>query len=276
MMQNWLKKYKSNIPYSNMDATQLVDVFRHIDSIESTFNIFRLHGLLNDFGLVADKVTILLNVCALMRAKGMALEPNLIGRAAIKAIMQPKLSSQAAIEFSRVDNDFLAHIVLADAARDSKNFSEAQYQYWSALELLPSHPGYRTQYAHCLKERGLMTDALIEYINAYIFGENKNNIEQHAVFAAREINLYEEAQAFFNRPLAASQEPLDWPATSQDVKVLSQLLLGAPSSIDEIAHLMCISQNKRALFHKLIGHKEFIKTHRKTLCILNETGLEPV
>lgn len=279
-MANWLKDRK--IPTSQnadpamvvKDKDHLIQVLRTITSTDQCLDLFHSLGLLDGKGLSADTANLLYKVCGKMRTQGLGLEPNLIGQTTAKAILDRHLAGTVSIRLASADSDFCDLITQADAARDAGELGLAQHRYWQALQLFPAHPGYRIQYAHCLKDQGLMKDALLEYIDAFYFGATKKDIEPHALFTANAIGRYDAMNTVLNRQQSGThtEDSLNWFITSTDVITLHIFLLGYGPSKDDIIGYIFLCDSRRSLLYALLDHKDFVNTHRDTLRLLVETG----
>lgn len=275
-MTNWLKEpKKTDTSGLGADVNRLAEIFRFVESTDHCLNLYHYEGLLGYEGWASEKIDLLENVCDQLRAQGLGLEPNLIGRTIANTVLNRQLAGSVSIRLAKTDTDFCELISQADTAKGRGDFNAAQYLYWRALELFPAHPGYRVQYGHCLKERGLMEDALHQYIDAYYFGASKKEVESHALFVANSFGRYAAVAAIFKRQTqhaARSQKMLDWSVTSKDVIALTNFMLGHHPSIGEITNHICECINIRDLFCALLGEKDFVRTHRDTLRLLSETG----
>jgi len=273
-MFNWHRERKlSNPSEPDTKIKKLSTIFRSIESTDDCLNLLYQEGILNN-KITIKEVELFEKVCKNLRAQGLDLEPNIIGRTIANSILDRHLARSASIRFAAFDSDFLRLIKEADTARDSAEFSKAQYHYWQALELFPAHAGYRVQYAHCLKEQGLIKEALVEYIDAYLYGEPLKNIEQHALFVADKINLQAQVSALLKRKSSkktCDESSLDCYVSRKDVNTIVNLLLGRPTPSDEIIKYMLECDNKRHLIYNLLVEDDFSRFHLETLILLNET-----
>ena len=256
---------------------RLLAFFEKVRSEADCVTVLTSQGLLGESGLDRLSLDLLLRLCLSMRVKGMAMEPNLIGRAATRNILDRSLAGAASLEFASSDTDFLDLIAAGDADRDRADYSVAQYAYWRALQMFPAHPGYLLQYGHCLKEVKLLPDALVAYIDAYRFGVEKQEFEIHALDTARLLGRFEQVMRLTTKiPQPPTDKPptvLDWELTSTDVITLTQLFhLNTPSPQD-IIDRMCKCRNRRELILALLDEPQFSRTHRNILRIVSETGL---
>lgn len=275
-MSVWLKKpKKTDASGLSADINRLAEIFRSVESTDHCLNLYHYEGLLEYKGWASEKIDLLENVCDQLRTQGLGLEPNLMGRTIANTVLDRHLAGSVSIRLAKADTDFCELISQADSAKGQGDFHAAQYSYWQALKLFPAHPGCRIQYGHCLKERGLMEDALHQYIDSYYFGAPKEDVESHALFVANSFGRYAAVTAIFKRQTqhaAHGQKMLDWSVTSKDVITLTNFMLGRHPSIDEITSHICECINIRDLLYALLGEKDFVRTHRDTLRLLSETG----
>ena len=251
------------------------EIFRKVESVEHCLTLFHSEGLLHPSGLGTTTISLLERVRNNLRAQGLGLEPNLLGRAISNAVMDRHLLGAVSIRLANSDTDFCGHIVQAETSRVKGDLSKAQFHYWSALELFPSHPGFLIQYGHCLKDQGLIADALPKYIDAYYFGASQKDVKQHALFVASSIGLFDDVSAIFKRQNVQPshcQDALDWLLTSKDIYTLTNLLHGHDPSMSDVCRYMCKCINRRELVLALVEGADFIRTHRDTLRLLDEIG----
>ena len=179
-MASWLKErnnaneLKKGILGENLN---LDEAFLSVESINQCVELFHHYKLIGNNDLDIEKIDFLMNLCGRLRKKGLGLEPNIIGRAVAWIVLDRDLAGSVSIRFAKTDTDFHRLTIEADTARDRGDFADAQYFYWQALQLFPFHSNIRVQYAHSLKEQGLMAQALPEYIDAYYFGASKEHVE---------------------------------------------------------------------------------------------------
>jgi hypothetical protein len=161
--------------------------FEGVSSISHCVAAFGDMGLIGHRGFIERGINDIINICIDLRKNGLEMEPNLIGRAACGLIGGSRESGSASIRFAENDTDFRSLVQKADAARDHFKFHEGEFLYWSALSLFPSHPSILVQYAHCLKEQGKLVDALVYYLDAYVYGGVLSEIEEHAIFVGNRV-----------------------------------------------------------------------------------------
>lgn len=266
---------------SHMDNSSLVDEVGLMGALEKVrseadcLSVFTARGLLGDAGLEEDSLAVLRDACLTMRAKGMAMEPNLIGRAAARMIIDRALAGSVSLEFASCDTDFLDLVAAADVARERADYSEAKSRYLQALQMFPFHPGYMLQYGHCLKELKLLPEALAAYFDAYRYGATKHEFETHATDTARQLGRAGQIAQMatkINQPLTDKPlSSLDLELTSKDVITLTQLFhLNTPSP-ENIAKRLCFCRSRRELIMALLGDPQFSQAHLNTLRLVSET-----
>lgn len=268
---------KQDSEKNNDFASELQAAFEKVRSEADCLDAFTCKGLFGEAGLDRAALDLLLNVCLTLRTKGMALEPNLIGRAAARNILDRRLAGIASGQFAARDTDFLEIITAADAARERAEYGEAKSRYFQALQMFPFHPGYMLQYGHCLKQLKFLPEALIAYLDAYRFGAAKQEFEIHALDTARLLGRFEQVAHLATK---ISQPNADKPPTpraleltSNDVIILTQLFHLTTPSPEDIVSRMCECQSRRELVLVLLNEPPFSKAHRKTLELVAETGL---
>jgi hypothetical protein len=165
------------------------------------------------------------------------------------------------------DPDFLGYVGTADRRRDQLSWAEAEYQYFIALQLYPSHSGYVTQYAHCLKEQDKLLDAELCYRSALALGEAPADLWQHIEFVcARQGYRAERPAPPADAPAAAA---LHLAPTRQEIASLFELLLGrAPWSNAEVIEVMRRCPRLADVVALLFEQQEFQVTHRSLLEII--------
>ncbi|PYE16587.1 hypothetical protein C7410_12928 [Paraburkholderia silvatlantica] len=173
--------------------------------------------------------------------------------------------------FSRKDTDFARFVEQADRSRDAGNYPEAQYNYWRALQLYPSHPAYIVQYAHCLKETGLMEDAFVNYVDAFRFGAHAVDVQQHAEFTAGRSGHGDVGHLFLaNSSTDARQHEL----TIRDIKTGVLAFHLEEPSVTRVAAYLCKYATREALMSALAQEARFLSAHRDLLLLLKETAGE--
>ena len=93
----------------------------------------------------------------------------------VRAVAQPFSRRMAAIDSLRrvahEDEQFMALVRQADAARDRHDWAEAEAGYTEALNLHPYERSYWAQLGHVAREQGRLVRAEIAYRTACAFGE---------------------------------------------------------------------------------------------------------
>lgn len=259
------------------EIQRLAEIFRSVRSTDDCLALLAQKDLLDDAGLDASRYELLQSICTAMRKQGLGLEPNLLGRAAAEAILDRRLAGKASNVFGAADTDVQNYIDAADAARDRGDFSSAEFDYWRALQLFPSHAGYLVQYGHCLKERGQHADALVMYLDAHFFGAPKQDVAPHALHVAGAIGKYASVNKILEGDVQSDSgtgqsASMEQALTSRDVRTLIQLIHLRTPSLEEVAHCMCDYASRRALVLALLEKAEFARAHRDLLRMLAETG----
>ena len=235
-----------------------------VRSVEECVKIFETEAMLNEGGLTEESVAALHSCCAVMREKGLGLEPNLIGRAASQSIANMRRSGKLAIKFGCEDTDLCQVVAEADAERDKRDFARAEYLYYHALTLYPMHPVVTVQYAHALKEQGKFPDALVRYVDASIYGAPKSDVEEHALFTASRLDLKDAVARILAGP--------DTLLPSAHVRALYRLVCGRDVDVKTVLHLMIGCQNFSSLLVELMRGDFFKHANRDLLRLVVETN----
>lgn len=241
--------------------------FDSVRSIQDCLYLFEAKAMYKQGCLSEEAVAELWSICMAMRQKGMALEPNLIGRAVAQSIADPRRAGKIAMQFADKDTDFNKIMADADAMRDNGNFAKGEYYYSCALKLFPMHPTPMVQYAHCLKEQDKLPDALVRYLDSVIFGAPISDVEEHALFVADRLGLKDRVSKRFQN---LSKTP-----PSVDIYALFQLLFGREPSITLVLHLMIDYLDSQSIIVDLIRRDEFRYTNRDLLRLVAETNWSP-
>ena len=234
-----------------------------VRSVGDCLRVFEESGMLDQGFLLEDTVANLHSMCVAMRKKGMAMEPNLIGRAVIQFIVDARQAGAAALRFARQDTDFQGLVAEADMMRDSNDFAKAEYFCWRALTLFPKHPLIYVQYAHALKEQGKAADALVNYLNDLIFGAPMLDVEEHALFVAEKLGI--KSQLEMRLRSSGSLLP------SADVIMLHELILGWSPQVGVVLELMMQHEHAHSIFVELIHEDDFWRANRDLLRFVAET-----
>lgn len=236
-------------------------------SVQDCLDFFEAEAMYEQGSLSEDTVFSLLSQCAAMRQKGMAMEPNLIGRAVAQSIADPRRAGKIALQFADQDTDFNEFLADADAMRDSGNFAQGEYLYWRALILFPTHPTIRVQYAHCLKEQDKLPDALVGYLDSVTFGAPISDVKAHALFVAHRLGLRDlVAERLANSSLIHP---------SADIRALYELLVGREPAITLIIQLMLDYHDTQSIIANIIRRDEFRHANRDLLRLVAETNWSP-
>jgi hypothetical protein len=274
-MPNWFNRTKHTNPSTyQANIQELSIIFRSVASTDDCLDLLYNANIINKKVLI-EEIETCEKICENLRSQGLGLEPNLLGRTLANCILDRHLAGSVSLRLAKFDTDFLRLITAADAARDHAAFGEAQYNYWQALELFPAHAGYRLQYAHCLKEQGLIKEALLEYIDAYLYGSSLKDVEPHALFIANNLNQSTQVSALFKRQssqITFDESSLDCHIARKDVITITLLLLGRHPTLDESIRHMLECNNKRRLVYTLLGGDDFSANHRDTLRLINESN----
>lgn len=274
----WLvRRISDNAWKLNPETGRLAMLFRTVRSEEDCVQLLNTEGLLDAPGLSEATCDLLDGVCRSLRADGMAMEPNLLGRTAARSILNRTLAGTVSIAFAGHDTDFLEQAGAADAARDLRDFETGRHKYSIALQMFPYHPSYLIQYAHCLKEVDRLPDALVAYIDAYYFGAPKDDLETHAMYVAERIGRQEQMAAILKLNVDASSDEtgsMGWALTSGDVITLTELFHSHTPTPTEIVRRMCEHRSRRELALALLGQSQFGHVHRDLLRIMSDPGLK--
>jgi len=163
------------------------------------------------------------------------------------------------------DERFRDFIAQADAARDSGDWAVAEREYANALRLFPLHWGYCIQYAHAVKEQGLLPLAEAWYRSAVALGAPADMVDQHLAFVARANGV-----TFARRGMPdLALPPMLAPPTVHDIRLLGELarvpgLAGQDLVLDILRDL---PDNRSALL-RMLGMPAFARANRLFLDLL--------
>ncbi|TBW39541.1 hypothetical protein EYW49_06645 [Siculibacillus lacustris] len=206
------------------------------------------------------------------------------GRAAIEAVARrvPQVlvgrrrRVAATLRLAGLDAGFRAAVRDGDAARDRRDWGAGEHAFWRALQIFPFHPGYRVQYAHCLKEQDKWVDAELEYRSALALGNRDADLAVHIDFVSRRRGapadpaVLARVAGWWSVP---DPRPLAVPPLRADVEALVALLLGrGPAHLAEIADLLAANASLAEIVDRLIGHPAFVTANRDLLTLLVESG----
>jgi tetratricopeptide (TPR) repeat protein len=168
-------------------------------------------------------------------------QSGLIERQLVAELQNRTVAKAATDCFAMMDLDFKALTYMADTARDSKRFKQAQAAYASALALYPLHAGYRVQLAHMYKDQGLFEDAEVHYRTALALGCELDQVLEHLTWTAERLGHtvdrdVMERQAAFWMETATADNPWTLPTIAQDVVDLADLF-GLPPLLSASAIL---------------------------------------
>ncbi|MFX1671551.1 hypothetical protein PWR63_04490 [Paraburkholderia sp. A2WS-5] len=271
----FLKGKKSRSPAPSAESQRLTHDFRSVKNAEDCIRVMQSTGLMSRTGVSDESASVILQICNNLRKDGMELEPNLVGRAAVSAMSDNVTAGRAAVMFSRKDTDFTRLVEQADRSRDEGNYPGAQYHYWRALQLYPSHPAYIVQYAHCLKERGLIEDAFVNYVDAFRFGALAVDVQQHAEFTAERSGHGDVGHLFHASPAQSGDtEARQRELTTRDIKTGVLAFHLEEASVARVAAYLCKYGTREALMSALVQEARFLSAHRDLLLLLKETAGE--
>lgn len=163
--------------------------------------------------------------------------------------------------------EFKALATAADRSRDVRNWGEAEFLYWQALELFPYHSGYRVQYAHVIKEQGKYDWAEVHYRSALAEGADFNLVDEHLKFCARQNLFNDSRQASVN--LAVS--PFDAPPSFHDLKTLTWLFWhDAEINSSDALFFMRECRSNREIVLRMTEHDRFLSKNRLFLEMLRK------
>jgi hypothetical protein len=276
-MFDWIgKKKNTKNAQHNIETLRLADIFRKVQSSVECESLLKNQDLIDKFGILESVCDLLDDVCNHMRAQGLGLEPNLLGRTVVKFVMSPNLVGAVSILFANKDSDFKERMSVADAARDQGDYGNAEYNYWLALQYFPYHPNCLVQYGHALKEQNKLPDALANYLDGSFFGASKFDVDAHILHVADRIGKLNKVEKILKarsvKNISSHGGAMVQGLTKHDIIILTKFLHGKTPSPDEIIERICDFDNRQQLIIKLIGENEFSHVHRDSLRLINETG----
>ena len=241
--------------------------FQRVRSIDECIDIFESEAWIERDGLSESIVSMLAARCGDMRRHGLGLEPNLIGRAATRLMTSPQRIGEASLLFGAQDGDFAALVADADKRRDGGDYTEAEYAYYRALTLFPGHPAVRVQYAHMLKEQHKYADALVNYLDAALYGAPLTDVREHALFVASRLDVRPEVTAWLS--------DLKIHRLSSALRAIYRLLFGQEASVEAVLGLMLKPAGLAQVFADLISESGFRNANRDLIRVVAETGWRP-
>lgn len=156
-------------------------------------------------------------------------------RETVRTVAQPFSRRMAAIDSLRrvahEDEEFMALVRQADAARDRRDWAKAEAGYAAALNLHPYERSYWVQLGHMAREQGRLIRAEIAYRTACAFGEPARLLAPF--IAAVELSDSASPQA----PIASpdSGETRRQPPGYPDLAIMTALATGRERIADDAA-----------------------------------------
>lgn len=259
-------RHKKNRAISDK-SQQKIQIYQKLYNLRSTKSIEECVDIFKDIlcqEVVDDSfANAVFEFCAEMRKSGLAMEPNLAGRAICRIAPNNLAAERLTQKFSPSDTDFAEYIGLADRSRDKGDFREAEVFYDKALQLFPSHAGILVQYGHCLKEQGKFLHALVHYLEATSCGSPRGDIYEHAIFAAEKIGRAADIAS-----LMKASSPI---IPKRDIISLSELFLGHSPSFEDIANDMIEFRSTARLAKHLVKSDDFKARNSALLRLIFET-----
>jgi tetratricopeptide (TPR) repeat protein len=205
--------------------------------------------------------------------KAAALEVANAARLMASSIKDPRQLRRIVAGLADIDDEFCLTIQTADAARDNRNWGEAEFHYWRALELFPDHAGYRVQYAHVLKEGGKFLDAEVHYRCAFSQGETGPDISSFIEYTqskrggqwSRDAMMF--VLDFWGKPKAS--QPMQMPVTKFAVDAVFPLFADRAPTMEEIASSMAASGSLLDLCRNLMALPDFAACNRDLLSLIH-------
>lgn len=274
-MLKWIKSNSKALlrKVSDYSDAKLIEQFAGIKSIQDCEAAMYTVGCSQNEFVSVEWLLKLKAACKQMRAEGMALEPNLISRTMTRRIAIRSEAGLWSELLGSQDTDFVAILSKADHHRNAREFQQAEYQYWQALELYPRHPGYLVQYAHCLKEQGKWHDALLDYLNSCIYGANIDDLLPHIADTLKhceDLKKYNTDHLIGLRD--APNQGLSARADKHDVRSLSKLFTNIQTSNTDTCKYMLSGLSRRDIVIELIRADEFKFMNINLLTLIKEQG----
>jgi len=164
---------------------------------------------------------------------------------------------------SAQDGTFRILVAEADAARDSRAWISAAALYAQALALYPGHPGYRLQYAHCLRENGDAVAAEIHYRSARALGAPWSDVAPplFALLAKRGEPEPQSPPA----PCPNAETLLDDPPTADDARRIATLAGVAVHEDEALLAMLRTAPSIRALIAQFVAPGRMEEVGRRFL-----------
>lgn len=251
------------LPVSLPDFSAL----EQVRSLEDCIKIFEAESWIERDGLSEPALLTLLHCCDNMRRRGLGLEPNVIGRAAVRSIYSPRRTGKFCALFGQQDSDFGVLLAQADEKRDNGDLSRAEYLYFRALAFYPGHASALVQYSHMLKDQHKFEDALVHYLDAANYGATPADVVEHALFVAGVLGLKDKVEA----RLLDVDECLSLSA----LRLIYRLLFGHEASTNTLLELMLESRKFEQVVVSLINRSGFRDANRDLLRVVAETARRP-
>lgn len=163
--------------------------------------------------------------------------------------------------------EFKALAAAADRSRDDRNWGEAEFLYWQALELFPLHSGYRVQYAHVIKEQGKYDWAEVHYRSALAEGAAANLVDEHLQFCTRQ-NHFKYAPL---APYDFAVSPFHAPPSFHDLQTLAWVFWhDSEINSHDALFFMRECQSNREVVLRMTEHDRFLSNNRPFLEMLRK------
>ncbi len=114
------------------------------------------------------------------------------------------------VGIGRRDDRTKANLVNGDAARDARNWLEAERSYSAYLVQRPNDFGIRVQYAHSLKESGKLEDAIAAYRGALLLRPGDHDASTHLAHLLKRMDYRSEAAELFAALIRQTGERKDF------------------------------------------------------------------
>lgn len=191
----------------------------------------------------------------------------------LRSVPRKSASRDAAVAATHAaascDPEFLHLVAEADQARDARQFERGEYAYWRALDLYPLHDGYRTQYAHCLKEQGKWAEAELHYRTALALGGPAGDLHRHIEACAQARGV----APCLPPDGTLGSDPIDLPPTLDDIQGLFAMLLHrGPASVEEALDLLRDCRRRRDVALALVAHPDFPRANPDLMTLLAQGG----